>query len=274
MQRAGLLKSITVRSRRGRQAATLALLLTLALTTGSALARQQVQEKPQLQEKSQQQMPAASTAASGARALADDNTDPFFRKVYRDFYESYRLGPDDEIAVRVFGQPDYSLEKVKVSPVGRIYHPLLGDVEVAGLTVEKLRDKLTIDLSQFIIDPKVSVALLEAHSAKVGVLGDVQTPGIVAMTRPMTVLEVLSAAGGVSDFGSKSNVTVLRQNGYDRPQMIKVNVKRIMEGKANPEENIRLLAGDTVIVHGNTRKKITQFTSMLGFGNFLAFLRW
>src|SRR5262249_2991366 len=162
-----------------------------------------------------------------------------------DFYDTYRLGPDDQLSVRVFGQPDYSLEKVKISPVGRIYHPLLGDVEVAGLTVDRLTEKLTVDLSQYIIDPKVSISLIEGNSAKIGVLGDVVHPGIVVMTRPMTVLDALSASGGVSDFGSKTNVTILRQTGYERSQMLKVNVKKILEGKADTEENLRLQAGDT-----------------------------
>jgi polysaccharide export outer membrane protein len=209
---------------------------------------------------------------SPAKANTDESVDPFFKKVYRDFYETYRLGPDDELAVRILGQPDYSLEKAKISPVGRLYHPLLGDVEVAGLTVDKLTEKLTLDLSQFILNPKVSISLLQANSAKIGVIGDVTNPGIIVMTRPMTVLDALSASGGVSDFGSKSDVTVLRQSGYDRPQTVKVNVKRILQGKADAEENIPLQAGDTVIVHGNTRKKISQITSLMGFGHFLAFL--
>jgi protein involved in polysaccharide export with SLBB domain len=214
----------------------------------------------------------AAALVSPAKANTDETLDPFFKKVYRDFYQSYRLGPDDEVAIRILGQPDYSLEKAKISPVGRIFHPLLGDVEVAGLTVEKLTEKLTTDLSQFILNPKVSVSLLEANSAKIGVLGDVTRPGVVVMTRPMTVLDALSASGGVSDLGSKSDVTVLRQSGYDRPQMLKINVKRIMEGKADTEENIRLQAGDTIIVHGNTKKKLSQITSLIGFGHFLAFL--
>jgi polysaccharide biosynthesis/export protein len=212
------------------------------------------------------------TVVTPVKADSSENLDPFFKKVYTDFYETYRLGPDDELAVRIVGQPDYSLEKVKVSPVGRLYHPLIGDVQVAGLTVEQLTEKLTVDFSQFIINPKVSLSLLQANSAKIGVIGDVMHPGIVIMSRPMTVLDALSASGGVSDFGSKSDVTVLRQNGFDRPQMLKVNVKRILQGKADVEENIALQAGDTIIVHGNARKTFTQITSMVGFGHFLAFL--
>jgi polysaccharide biosynthesis/export protein len=214
----------------------------------------------------------AAEATPAKLVVADEATDPYFRKVYREFYDSYRLGPDDELAIRILNQPDYTLEKVKISPVGRIYHPLLGDVEVAGLTVDRLTEKLTAQFSQYIINPKLSVSLLEANSAKVGVLGDVAHPGIVVMTRPMTVLDVLTASGGVSDLGSKSNVTILRQRGDDRPQTVNVNVKRILEGKANTEENLRLQAGDTIIVHGNKRKKMSQITSLLGFGGFMSFL--
>lgn len=211
-------------------------------------------------------------ASTLPQAVAADGDDPFFRRVYKDFYNTYKLGPDDEIAVRVLSQPDYSLEKVKISPVGRIYHPLLGDVEVAGMTVDKLTERLTFDLSQYIINPKISVSLIEAHSAKIGVLGDVGRPGVLVMTSPMTVLDAISAAGGVTDFGSKSNVTILRQAGNDRARTMKVNVKRILEAKADPEQNIRLQAGDTIIVHGNARKKFGQITSLLGFGHFLAFI--
>lgn len=213
---------------------------------------------------------AASPPASSERSDPDDQ---YFRAIYSDFYDRYKLGPEDQIAVRVQGQPDYSLEQVTISPVGRIYHPLLGELDVAGLTVPKLAEKLTVELSQYIRDPKVSISLLSANSAKIGVLGDVVKPGIVVMARPMTILDAIAASGGVSDTGSKSNVTVLRQRGEGFLQPMKVNVKRILEGKASPEENIALQSGDTIIVHGNTRKKIANITSLLGFGNFLWFIR-
>ena len=156
------------------------------------------------------------------------------------------------------GQPDYTLERVKVSPTGSVYHPLLGDLEVAGMTIPQLINRLTKDLSEYLINPKVSVALLEANSAKIGVLGDVVHPGILVMNKPMNVLEAITASGGFADTGSKSGVTVLRQMRDGRAQTLKVNVKRILEGKAGAEENIALQAGDTVIVHGNAKKKLIQ----------------
>jgi len=219
------------------------------------------------------QNPSGARANSPAPAASQDpGDDRLFRDIYQEFYDTYRLGPTDEIAIRVIGQPDYTVERAKISPTGSVYHPLLGDLGVAGMTVSQLIDRLTKDLSEYLIDPKVSVALLEASSAKIGVLGDVVHPGILVMSRPMNVLEAIVTSGGFTDTGSKSGVTVLRQMRDGHAQTLKVNVKRILEGKARAEENITMQAGDTVIVHGNARKKMNSVMSLAGFGSFLSFI--
>jgi len=203
---------------------------------------------------------------------AAESSHQYFKSIYRDFYEKYELGPEDEIAIRVLGQPDYSIERTKVSPVGRVYHPLIGDMEVGGMTVRMLTEKLTSDLSQYLINPKISVSLLEATSAKAGVLGEVVHPGIIILSRPTTLLDAISQSGGVTDFGNQTNITLLRRLGDGRMSTMTVNFKRIAQGKARPEENTILQAGDTLIVHGNARKTLAEITSMLGFGNFLTFV--
>jgi polysaccharide export outer membrane protein len=199
-------------------------------------------------------------------------TDPYFKNIYRGFYSTYKLGPADEVAIRIVGQPDYTLEKAQVSPVGRLYHPLIGDVEVAGLTVSQLTEKLTLEFGQYIREPRVSVSLITANSSMIGVLGDVIRPGIVVMSRPMTVLDAISASGGVSDLGSQSNITLVRRGNDGNMRTMKVNLKRVLDGKAGAEDNVALQAGDTLIVHGNAKKKIGFVTSMLGFGRFIDFI--
>jgi polysaccharide export outer membrane protein len=135
-----------------------------------------------------------------------------------------------------------------------------------------LIERLTRDLSEYLKNPKVSVELIEANSAKIGVLGDVLRPGILVMNKPMSVLEAITASGGIADTGDRSGVIVLRQLRDGRAQTLKVNVKRILEGKAGAEENIALQAGDTIIVNGNVKKKMTYILSMAGFGSFLSFI--
>jgi protein involved in polysaccharide export with SLBB domain len=216
----------------------------------------------------------SGAATSSPKATEDVGVDDGaqVRDIMRKFRDTYRLGPDDELAIRVLKQPDYTLEKAKVSPVGAIFHPLLGEIIVAGLTVEQLRKQLTIDFSEYVLDPSVYVELLVASSAKIGVIGEIARPGILVMTRPMTVTDAIVEAGGITDLGKKSNVTVVRQPLDGDTRMISVNVKRIFEGKAKPGENIALQAGDTVIVHGNTMKTLTKITSVTGLASLLTFL--
>jgi protein involved in polysaccharide export with SLBB domain len=196
----------------------------------------------------------------------------YFRKMYNHFTETYKLGPEDELAVRVQGHPEHSLERVKISPMGTMYHNLLGQLTVVGMTVPQLKTRITKDLSEYLVDPQVNVELIDAKSAKVGVIGGVINPGIQIITRPMKIVDIISGAGGFDETGSKDNVTVLRQSLDGKSNTLRVNVKRILDGKAKPEENIAVQAGDLVIVHGNTLSKISKITSLAGFGGFLSFI--
>lgn len=195
-----------------------------------------------------------------------------FELMYENFRRTYRLGPADEIAVRVRLEPDYSLERAKISPDGRVFHPLLGDVVAGGLTVEQLTKKLNQDLLRYIKQPEVSVQLLEAKSAKVGVLGEVGRPGILPMSGPMTVLDAITQAGGFSRLGSRSNVSLVRQSQTGKYQTLSVDMKKLLAGKADAEENLPLQPGDTVIVHGNFLKKLEYVTALTGFTQFLTFV--
>ena len=192
--------------------------------------------------------------------------------VYRDFYSSYRLGPGDVIAIHVDKHPDDSLERTVVSPAGQIYYALMGNVMVGGKTVPELQGYFSSSISEYIKEPRVTLTLLEANSAKIGVLGDVRSPGVVIMSRPMRVLDAVSAVGGITDLGNSSEVAILRQYPDGRINTFRVNVKNILKGKAAAEENLYLNAGDTVIVHGNWLKKMGTISSMVGIANFFTFL--
>lgn len=203
-------------------------------------------------------------------ARAENSEEQVFRNVFRKFHETYKLGPNDELAVRVQGQPEYSLDKVKISPVGRIFHPLLGDVEVAGRTVPQLTEELTKELSEYVLNPKVSISLLETKSAKIGVLGEVTNPGILVMGEPMKVLDAITAAGGFTDFGSKTNVTVYRKLESGDIRGHEVNIAKLLAGKATAQENLELQPGDTVMVNGNAKKKLATVLSLTGVAGFIS----
>jgi polysaccharide export outer membrane protein len=111
--------------------------------------------------------------------------------------------------------------------------------------------------------------LLETKSAKIGVLGEVVNPGILVMTEPMRVLDAIKAAGGFSDFGSKSNVIVYRQSENGAISRREVNIAKLLDGKTSAQENVELQPGDTVEVQGNVKKRVALITSLSGISNFM-----
>jgi polysaccharide biosynthesis/export protein len=206
-----------------------------------------------------------------AKSPADTNYS-YLDKIFRAFNDNYRLGPGDEISIRIKGQPAYSTEKTKVSPTGTVYHELLGEVSVVGLTTNQVTELLTNDLGEYLKNPQVSIQLVEAASAKVSVFGEVHHPGTVVMSRPMRLLDAISEAGGFSDTGKQSSVEVLRQYPNGNRVPMRIDVKKYLQGKGSPESNIPLQAGDLVVVHGNMRKALGNIGALAGLGSLVTFI--
>ena len=186
---------------------------------------------------------------------------------YNNFFNTYRLGPEDIISVSVFGQDRYSRTGITVPPSGRISLALVpGGIFVNGRTVEEVAEAITKKYDEFIIDPQVSVSLDKASSYRYSVVGDVAQPGIRLMNRRLTVTEALSEAGGVLSTGNRSKVVVLRRQANGNLEPIAVNVSAIYKGKA--PDTTYLVPGDQILVPGNKLKslqKIMTFFPVLNF---------
>ncbi|MEP7337522.1 MAG: polysaccharide biosynthesis/export family protein [Acidobacteriota bacterium] len=176
------------------------------------------------------------------------------------FFATTRLGPEDVISVDVFDQPNYSRSNLIVPPNGRISYPLIGHIIVAGRTTEDLEKEITEKLAEYIREPKVSVQLVQVHSLKYLVIGDVTTPGIYEMTRRLTVTEALAKAGYITRFGDLSKVAVLRMQKDGIATPIPINMKEVERGKL---QDIYLTPGDTVVVPGNKLKTVDKVMSLV-----------
>jgi polysaccharide export outer membrane protein len=191
---------------------------------------------------------------------------------YNNFLTTYYLGPEDVISVVVFGQDRYSRANIIIPPNGRISYPLIAEgVFVAGRTTEQVSAEITKKLNEYIIDPKVTVFLDKAVSARYSVLGDVAAPGMRIMTRRLSIMEAVAEAGGVLRTGDKSKVVILRRKADGNFQPILVNLKQIERGQAT--EIAFLVPGDQVVVPGNKIKfweKLLSYTSVIGFARTFA----
>ena len=146
--------------------------------------------------------PAAAPAAA-ARAIADPR--------------DYKIGPEDILDINVWKNAELSRERIPVRPDGKISHPLVDDITVAGLTTSQVKTEVTKRLAQFIDPPpEVSVVVREIHSPKVSVSGTVRMAGYFELkTSNVTVLDMIARAQGLNEFADKGNIKVIRsgQNG-------------------------------------------------------------
>lgn len=158
---------------------------------------------------------------------------------------TYIIGAEDVLDINVWKEPDNS-KTVPVRPDGKISLPLLNDVMAAGLTPMQLQAVLTEGLKKFIAEPQVTVIVTAVNSRRVYVLGEVSRTGALPMLPNMTVLQALSAAGGLSQYAKMNGIYVLRsENG--RQMTYPFNYKEVVRGK-HPEQNIPLKSGDTIVV--------------------------
>ncbi len=113
----------------------------------------------------------------------------------------YVIGSSDVLAIDVFEVPDFTRE-VQVNMSGYISLPLLPTkIKASGLTAFQLQDKLAelLQVNGLVSNPQVTVVVKEQHSEPITVVGAVRNPMVFQAVRPTTLLEVLTAAGGIAD---------------------------------------------------------------------------
>jgi protein involved in polysaccharide export with SLBB domain len=124
---------------------------------------------------------------------------------------NYRLSTDDEISVTVFNEPDMSIEKIKVATNGTISIPLLGQVNVKGLTVVEVEQKLsTLLVNGYLKKPDVTISISEYRPFYIN--GEVKQPGSYPYRRDLTIEKAVALAGGFTARASKSSISLLSEN--------------------------------------------------------------
>lgn len=139
---------------------------------------------------------------------------------------AFHLGPNDLLYVSVFGQPDYSppATGVRVAPDGSLSLPLLGSIPVTGKSPEELRAYVEAGLDAYLVEPSVTLAVMEYASRRYYVFGEVKQPGPKAMDRPLTALEALANGAGFNAGANREQVVIVRAHG-DEVEVIPFNAQ-------------------------------------------------
>src|SRR3569832_628344 len=178
---------------------------------------------------------AVLTLAAGI-ACAQDATKP----------ADYRLGPGDSIKVQVYQNPELSME-VRVSESGVVNYPLVGQLQLGGLTVTEAERAIAKGLREkdILKAPQVSINVATVRGSQVAVLGQVQKPGRFPLeTTTVRVSEMLAAAGGVTKDGDDHVVVTGTRNGQPFRTVVDVGAQN---ASRNTNDNT-LQPGDTLFV--------------------------
>jgi polysaccharide export outer membrane protein len=177
--------------------------------------------------------------------------------------QEYRLGQEDEIKVQVWDNDDLT-RTLRVGLDGRISFPFVGELKAEGLTVLQLQKELERKLAEgYIVDPHVSIKVIEYKSQKFFVVGNVGKPGTYPLTKDITVVEAISMAGGIGEKGggdasSGSIAIIVRARPGEKPdqprlpnkvspkERVTVSLSKAMNG--DPQNNVLIQNGDTIFV--------------------------
>jgi polysaccharide export outer membrane protein len=157
---------------------------------------------------------------------------------------SLTLGAGDLVEVGVYNVPELTT-KARVSSKGEIDLPLIDYVHVAGLTAEEAEGLIQKRLSDggFVKNPHVTLFVNQYASQGASILGEVARPGVYPVPGLQRLFDLISAAGGFTERAGRS-ITVTHRDQPDKPTTVPLS-RNVSD---NPESNITVLPGDTIIV--------------------------
>ncbi|HWT72338.1 MAG TPA: polysaccharide export protein EpsE [Oxalicibacterium sp.] len=160
--------------------------------------------------------------------------------------DDIKLGPGDVLKISVYGNPDLSID-TRVNDTGMISYPLIGSVQVGGLSPSAAEKKIAglLENGGFIKKPQVNIMVSVMESQQVAVLGQVNKPGRYPIEAKRRLTDVLAMAGGVNPEAGDT-VTLLHNNG-GKTERQTIDLLDIMHSADNAK-NPQLVPGDTVYV--------------------------
>jgi len=162
--------------------------------------------------------------------------------------ENYVLKPSDVVQVDVYQEPDLK-KQARIEGDGSIALALIGKVKVSGMSVAEAQSLIT-DLynRDYLVDPQVSLLVVDFSPKVVRILGSVNRPGVVPIPpdRDLTLTEAIAGVNGISRLGNPRSVTIKRVDQDGRAQQMEVNFSKIV---TDPDmKDIVLKEGDTIWV--------------------------
>lgn len=160
----------------------------------------------------------------------------------------YQIGPGDELQIFVWRNPDLS-NTVPVRPDGRISSPLVEDLVASGRTPTQLAREIEGILEQYIREPLVTVTVVSfvgGFDQQIRVIGEATTPKALPYSTNMTLLDVMIAVGGITEFAGGNKASIVRTTD-GRQSQINVRIDDLIKG-GDISANLKMQPGDIVVI--------------------------
>ncbi len=160
----------------------------------------------------------------------------------------YLIGPLDQLQIFVWRAPELSTN-VTVRPDGRISTPLVEDMMAADKTPTELSKDIETVLASYVKNPEVTVIVNQFSSTfeqQVRVLGEAQKPIALPYQNGMTVLDVMVAVGGLTEFAAGNKAILYRGKGENK-KAYRLRLDDLMR-KADVDANVPVLPGDVILI--------------------------
>ena len=170
---------------------------------------------------------------------------PFFKTALAKAEQggSFQLQAGDRLEIAVYREEDLS-GIYEIDPAGSLTFPLVGEMQVAGLRVDQLLERVGWNLRKYLINPQVSISRAETTIKSISVLGQVQKPGAFDYAPGLTVMRLISQAGGFERAASKRKIRIVRMVSGKKESII-VNGSAIINGD---EDDPTVEPGDMIFV--------------------------
>jgi polysaccharide export outer membrane protein len=160
----------------------------------------------------------------------------------------YLIGAGDTLNIVVWRNPELSLT-IPVRPDGTITTPLVEDLPATGKTATQLARDIEKALAKYIQSPVVTVIVTNfvgTYAQQVRVIGEAAKPQALAYRQNMTLLDVMIAVGGITDFADGNKASILRTSG-GKTQQFRVRIRDLIKG-GDMSANVTMRAGDVLVI--------------------------
>lgn len=162
--------------------------------------------------------------------------------------QDYLIGPGDTVSINVWRNPEVSMS-VPVRPDGKITTPLVEDLDASGKTASQLARDIETALGKYIQQPVVTVIVtgfVGTYSEQIRVIGQAAKPQALPYRRDMSLMDVLIAVGGVTEFASGNKASIIR-NVDGKQQKLNVRLNDLIKD-GDISANIPVRPGDILVI--------------------------